>query len=123
MVSGNDFPKKKHSARVAQLDRVLGYEPGGRRFESSRAHHYLKAADLNVCCCNRISARVAQLDRVLGYEPGGRRFESSRAHHHLKAQLRLGFFYTSILFPLSLSFSRYHSIAYDIKVLILVVLL
>ena len=26
-------------APVAQLDRVSGYEPEGRRFESSRAHH------------------------------------------------------------------------------------
>ena len=26
-------------ARVAQLDRVPGYEPGGRRFESFHAHH------------------------------------------------------------------------------------
>ena len=26
-------------APVAQLDRVPGYEPGGRRFESFRAHH------------------------------------------------------------------------------------
>ncbi|SBN04078.1 hypothetical protein KPMX200_130102 [Klebsiella pneumoniae] len=28
-------------ASVAQLDRVLGYEPSGRRFESSRMHHIL----------------------------------------------------------------------------------
>ena len=27
-------------APVAQLDRVSGYEPGGRRFESFRARHY-----------------------------------------------------------------------------------
>ena len=27
--------------RIAQLDRVPGYEPGGRRFESSCAHHTL----------------------------------------------------------------------------------
>ena len=27
--------------RVAQLDRVPGYEPGGRRFESSRVRHFL----------------------------------------------------------------------------------
>ena len=26
-------------APVAQLDRVPGYEPGGRTFESCRAHH------------------------------------------------------------------------------------
>ena len=30
------------SGRVAQLDRVPGYEPGGRRFESSRVRHFLK---------------------------------------------------------------------------------
>ena len=31
------------TASVAQLDRVLGYEPSGRRFESSRMHHLLVA--------------------------------------------------------------------------------
>ncbi len=30
----------KH-APVAQLDRVSGYEPGGRRFESFRARHFI----------------------------------------------------------------------------------
>jgi hypothetical protein len=29
----------KEQALVAQLDRVLGYEPSGRRFESFRVHH------------------------------------------------------------------------------------
>ena len=29
-------------APVAQLDRVPGYEPGGREFESLRAHHATK---------------------------------------------------------------------------------
>ena len=29
-----------YSAPVAQLDRVLGYEPSGQRFESSRARHF-----------------------------------------------------------------------------------
>ena len=28
------------NARVAQLNRVPGFEPGGRRFESCRGHHY-----------------------------------------------------------------------------------
>ena len=28
-----------YPAPVAQLDRVPGYEPGGREFESLRAHH------------------------------------------------------------------------------------
>ena len=32
-----------HSAPVAQLDRVPGYEPGGREFESLRARHILVA--------------------------------------------------------------------------------
>ena len=31
----------KSNAPVAQLDRVLGYEPRGREFESLRAHHLL----------------------------------------------------------------------------------
>ena len=31
----------KEDAPVAQLDRVSGYEPGGRRFESFRARHFL----------------------------------------------------------------------------------
>ena len=29
-----------HKAPVAQLDRVPGYEPGGRTFESCRARHF-----------------------------------------------------------------------------------
>ena len=29
-------------ALVAQLDRVLGYEPSGRRFESFRVRHFKK---------------------------------------------------------------------------------
>ena len=32
----------RYSAPVAQLDRVLGYEPSGQRFESSRARHFSK---------------------------------------------------------------------------------
>ena len=40
-------------APVAQLDRVPGYEPGGRRFESFRARHfhslYQQAAALSRC--------------------------------------------------------------------------
>jgi hypothetical protein len=30
------------NALVAQLDRVLGYEPSGRWFESTRVHHTKK---------------------------------------------------------------------------------
>ena len=33
---------KHFSAPVAQLDRVPGYELGGREFESLRAHHFIK---------------------------------------------------------------------------------
>ena len=31
--------KRLNKAPVAQLDRVIGYEPIGREFESLRAHH------------------------------------------------------------------------------------
>ncbi len=41
-LSAIDFDVKSVNARVAQLDRVPGYEPGGRRFESFHAHHILK---------------------------------------------------------------------------------
>ena len=34
--------KQRPFALVAQLDRVPGYEPGGRRFESSRVHQIQK---------------------------------------------------------------------------------
>ena len=34
--------KRDLHALVAQLDRVLGYEPSGRRFESSRVRHIQK---------------------------------------------------------------------------------
>ena len=32
-----------NKAPVAQLDRVIGYEPIGREFESLRARHYRKS--------------------------------------------------------------------------------
>jgi hypothetical protein len=62
-------------APVAQLDRVFGYEPKGREFESLRAHHTAI-----------LIAPVAQLDRASGYEPEGREFESLRAHHTLSSK-------------------------------------
>ena len=40
--SGVRIPASPPFASVAQLDRVLGYEPSGRRFESSRMHHILR---------------------------------------------------------------------------------
>ena len=33
--------KMRASAAVAQLDRVLGYEPRGRGFDSCQPHHFL----------------------------------------------------------------------------------
>src|SRR5690606_39158937 len=36
------------SAPVAQLDRVPGYEPGGREFESLRARHFSRTVDFTV---------------------------------------------------------------------------
>ena len=41
-LSATGFFMKNVYARVAQLDRVPGYEPGGRRFESFHAHHIPK---------------------------------------------------------------------------------
>ena len=61
------------SAPVAQLDRVIGYEPIGQEFESLRVRHSQLASNL--------SAPVAQLDRVIGYEPIGQEFESLRVRH------------------------------------------
>ncbi len=40
IVSGLRFERK--NALVAQLDRVLGYEPSGRWFESTRVHQSSK---------------------------------------------------------------------------------
>src|SRR3989338_4854139 len=59
-------------AHVAQLDRVPGYEPGGREFESLRVRQVF----------DFLFAPVAQLDRVPGFEPGGREFESLRARQN-----------------------------------------
>src|ERR1035437_3662945 len=38
----NSKTQFRHEAPVAQLDRVLGYEPRGWEFDSLRAHHPLK---------------------------------------------------------------------------------
>ena len=35
----NDIKNNLDCGRVAQLDRVPGYEPGGRRFDSCRVRH------------------------------------------------------------------------------------
>ncbi len=34
------YKKIVYCGRVAQLDRVPGYEPGGRRFDSCRVRHF-----------------------------------------------------------------------------------
>ena len=36
------MPIDPRNAPVAQLDRAPGYEPGGREFESLRAHQFIK---------------------------------------------------------------------------------
>ena len=43
-------PIKLLNASVAQLDRVLGYEPSGRRFESSRMHHTFQYEHVFLVC-------------------------------------------------------------------------
>ena len=94
---------KRKDGRIAQLDRVPGYEPGGRRFESSCAHHFYTLCLEYKQVKKNESGRIAQLDRVPGYEPGGRRFESSCAHHFLlllklieKKPTKVGFFMPEI---------------------------
>jgi hypothetical protein len=96
-------------AAVAQLDRVLGYEPRGRGFDSCQPHQiqasemqiseafvFLDVLDAYFCDEKNFSsfwelrviaysiigslAAVAQLDRVLGYEPRGRGFDSCQPH-------------------------------------------
>jgi hypothetical protein len=44
----------KNIAPVAQLDRVLGYEPSGREFESLRARQKLKGPFLGPFCFCRV---------------------------------------------------------------------
>ena len=43
-----------YSAPVAQLDRVLGYEPSGQRFESFRVRHFIlfKSIDIHLLSNN-----------------------------------------------------------------------
>ncbi len=38
------YKKTVYCGRVAQLDRVPGYEPGGRRFDSCRVRHIEKTS-------------------------------------------------------------------------------
>ena len=45
-------------APVAQLDRVLGYEPSGQRFESSRVRHFKSALSVKMVTNNKTSLRT-----------------------------------------------------------------
>ena len=85
------------SAPVAQLDRVSGYEPEGRGFESCLAHQISALVRSNLIGVQYVKrAPVAQLDRVSGYEPEGRGFESCLAHHFIAKQT-VGVFQASFL--------------------------
>ena len=52
---------KQHKAPVAQLDRVPGYEPGGRRFESFRARHFYKKIQAVMVLSSRLSFLVLSM--------------------------------------------------------------
>lgn len=41
LIEGSNPSLSANHAPVAQLDRVSGYEPEGRRFESFRARHFI----------------------------------------------------------------------------------
>ena len=45
-------------APVAQLDRVLGYEPSGQRFESSRVRHFKSTLSVKMVRNNKTSLRT-----------------------------------------------------------------
>ena len=47
-----------YSAPVAQLDRVLGYEPSGQRFESSRVRHFKSTLSVKMVTKNKTSLRT-----------------------------------------------------------------
>ena len=47
-----------YSAPVAQLDRVLGYEPSGQRFESSRVRHFKSTLSVKMVTRNKTSLRT-----------------------------------------------------------------
>ena len=82
----------------SSVDRVPGYEPVGRRFESCRARHYFArgCSSMVEFQPSKLAVRVrfpspapiirarSSVDRVPGYEPVGRRFESCRARHNQK---------------------------------------
>ncbi len=47
---GAALSREMNNAPVAQLDRVLGYEPSGREFESLRARQKLKGPLVGPFC-------------------------------------------------------------------------
>ena len=47
-----------YHAPVAQLDRVLGYEPSGQRFESSRVRHFKSTLSVKMVTKNKTSLRT-----------------------------------------------------------------
>ena len=90
---------------VAQLDRVFGYEPKGRGFESLQTHHFnfwlfiIKLWKLLVflwqLCYNfTVFREMAQLGRALGLGPRGCRFKSCFPDHLDFEELYSSFFYS-----------------------------
>ena len=69
----------RHNAPVAQLDRVLGYEPRGWEFDSLRAHHFFPTRRY----CPDPSLRSGfRLRAPASLTPAKRlKFDSLRAHH------------------------------------------
>jgi hypothetical protein len=65
--AGNRFIPHQHfafSAPVAQLDRVPGYEPGGREFESLRARQIIQIVSCTPIALSDIPARYSVAQRV-----------------------------------------------------------
>ena len=59
-----------YHAPVAQLDRVLGYEPSGQRFESSRVRHFSFLSSFSLNFLNKIFVdfnRFCDYDRTYFY--------------------------------------------------------
>ena len=67
-------------AHVAQLDRVPGYEPGGRRFESFHARHKIEKAQLRLglFCCTK-GQRDSNLRHQNPFDKRRRRAERPQA--------------------------------------------
>ena len=57
-------------APVAQLDRAPGYEPGGRGFESYRAHHKIPKSQNTLCSGIFLYIRAEPAADGVGREAG-----------------------------------------------------